>query len=285
MSTEGALPAALTEADALFHQRGPLLPRRVDHRYANSKTESVQDLVGIIAAIGFGFALLTLIAGDQVHFTASATAQTSDAVASNHNVLASWANFFHLPGPGATAAHSFTNFLLLCVITWRFYFVNCRYLANRYGVRGQDSRDWTRFLYVDVPAIMAEGLVFAAAGLLVNNAILFLLFLGLGLAIDAFAWNLCCNLILARLWEASRWCENHRDASRTAASKARWSLANNGVVASCIAAMAWRAHSMPDRAYFDLGWPIYWVLVALVIGNCFLSWLVYNKDYATEAGF
>lgn len=245
------------------------------HEFANSKTETVQDLVGIIAAIGFGFALLTLIAGDQVRFTANAPTP---------NILVSWARFFNVPPPGATTAHSVTNFLLLCVITWRFYFINIRYLANRYGTRHQDERDWINFLWIDVPAIMAEGLVFAALGLLVNNAILFILFLGMGLAIDAFAWNLVCNIGLRTFRTQTRWHRDHPERARNAARKSWWSLGNNGVVALVIAVIGWSAHSMQRSGYYHLQWPVYWGVVLLVVGNCFLSWLVYNKDLAIKSG-
>lgn len=151
-------------------------PATRDGVYTKSKTEVLQDLVGIISAIGLAFALLTLVTGDP--FGANTSVNLITYLDQKLNALSS----------PISPAYALCNVGLLILMTFRFYYFNARYLANTYGLNKLEREEWWGFLFPDIPFIMLEGLTFAAVGLVVNHAALFAAGLALGLLMDAF-WN------------------------------------------------------------------------------------------------
>lgn len=234
--------------------------------FSKSKTQAFQDLIGIIAAIGLAFALLTLIAGDQLY----------RPIGTGQSWFISLAGDFHVLGPGMTAKHSVADFFLLVLVTWRFYFFNIRSLGNRYGAPELNRVDWVLFSSIDVPAIMLEGLVFAAMGLLVNNAFLFIVFLGAGLGIDA-VWNgVSWVLEHTGLGGSSRWNEVNEARRPRAVRKNALCFWNNGIVTAYVVILAFEAHGAKNG--FQLTDWKYGIFVAMILVNCAASMFGYNKD-------
>jgi hypothetical protein len=248
--------------------------------FANSKTQVLQDLSGIIAAIGLAFAVLSLTTGDTVGY------DPTGPHAQNPNLLQYFTSYFKVRVFTGRPWIAFCDFCLVVMVAYRFYYVNTRYLANRYGVEGLCKRDWRQYTLLDAPAILVEGLLFAAAGLMVNHPFAVFVCLGLGFTADTM-WNLIylafaayfaksCGSMRIKAWYQEN-VPGHAD------SWFSWcSIANNGAMAVAVMALGlYFRWSSPTIPHILTRWE-FWALLAGMVANHCISVFYYTWHYFTH---